>query len=231
MGWKKAILALLIPVCCQVCSKEWEYFCHKHKKLLSVLPTLCPFCTAFTPYGNVCTEHEMMPLDGCLVGFYYTRIVQDCIHKIKYGHSYHILTSFAKYLALLLYCHPILQSETQKKNILITYVPMHHRKQKRIRWYNQAEKLARYLADELGVQALPLLQKVEHTISQSRKKAQWRNTIKNPFLALPGNVDQTYILLIDDVLTTGATLRNCAYVLKEAHPDKKIWGVCVARNK
>lgn len=95
-------------------------------------------------------------------------------------------------------------------------VPMHRAKVRR-RGYNQAELLARALARRIGVRCEPaLLTKTRDLDAQSKLARDARATnVRGAFLA-SARVASRRILLVDDVCTTGATIRACASELGHA---------------
>jgi len=94
-------------------------------------------------------------------------------------------------------------------------VPLHPRKE-RERGYNQAEVLAEGLRESLGVGRSPAnIRRSRHTASQTRKGRmdRWRN-VKDAFeLRNAEALRGRHVLLVDDVVTTGATLEGCATTL------------------
>ena len=96
----------------------------------------------------------------------------------------------------------------------ICYVPL-HRKRRRRRGYDQAEVLAKRLADMTGIPFVTALRRVRNTKTQTHlNAAQRRINMQGAFESImPVHGD---VLLIDDVLTTGATASECAHVLAEA---------------
>lgn len=114
---------------------------------------------------------------------------------------------------------------------LILPVPLHPFR-KRERTYNQSEELARALAKRLDRLCKPdLLQRIRYTDSQTTLSApKRRENLKGAFIAHhPEWIVGRTILLIDDVMTTGATFDACAVVLKQAGA-KHIWALSVARG-
>ncbi|WP_027190434.1 ComF family protein [Fundidesulfovibrio putealis] len=100
---------------------------------------------------------------------------------------------------------------------LVVAVPMHWRKLLR-RGYNQSQELARAVAGPLGVPvAGRALRKIRHTSPQSRLKAKERRTnLAGAFEADRELVGEKSVLLVDDVMTTGATLDAASRALLES---------------
>ncbi|AKJ64380.1 ComF family protein [Kiritimatiella glycovorans] len=101
-------------------------------------------------------------------------------------------------------------------------VPL-HRRRRRDRAYNQAGLIAGELARRLGVPCRPgMLKRVRDTGTQTRlTAAQRESNMRGAFRAAPGAVSAgAHILLIDDTMTTGATVRECARAFKLAGASK-----------
>lgn len=100
----------------------------------------------------------------------------------------------------------------------ITFVPIPPEREVQ-RGYNQAELLARWVGRELGLPVEPLLRR-EGVLMQHELSAGFRRKgIRKAFWLLPGvesRVTGRRILLVDDVVTTGGTIRTCADRLVEA---------------
>ena len=111
---------------------------------------------------------------------------------------------------------------------MIVPVPLHSLK-KREREFNQADRLAKYLSNAIGVPMdTSILKRVEPTQSQTRlSRTERAENVKKAF-ALRASVDLKgmHIILIDDILTTGATTSACAGVLRKAGAAKiQVWTV------
>ena len=97
----------------------------------------------------------------------------------------------------------------------ITPVPLHWWKRLR-RGYDQASLLARIMGQETGINHHRLLKRTENTRTQTRlDDTQRQENVRNAFIFGGGCVEDKKVILVDDVLTTGATMNECARVLKE----------------
>jgi len=113
----------------------------------------------------------------------------------------------------------------------VTFVPLHARRE-RERTYNQAQLLAKGLAACMKIQLLSnALRRVGFTRTQTDLNArQRRANVRGAFRALqPDWLEGRTILLVDDVMTTGATVGECARVLKEGEAAA-VYVVTVARG-
>ena len=102
---------------------------------------------------------------------------------------------------------------------IITYVPM-HKKNLRKRGYNQCELLANSLSEILGIPTVATLKKTRFTKPQHTLKASKRSeNIKGAFRIIDKKlVKNLDILLLDDIITTGNTLGECAKTLDKYSP-------------
>lgn len=222
---------ILAPVACIVCKKHDSYLCSDHEKYLLWYPNCCYLCQSPTEHSQNCLEHPW-PISWVIVGFYYTRIVQYIVARSKYSGSYHLLSYLAQKLSLLIVMNHYLSMAYKKQTIIVTYIPMYPHKEFYQRWYNQAQKLAQYIADLLWVQSIPLLKKIRSTktqIKKDRKHRQKQNSTIYEIIPtdLPAN---TTIILVDDIITTWTTLVVVAQKIKDYFPDSQIRWVCIARN-
>lgn len=115
--------------------------------------------------------------------------------------------------------------------VVVSPIPLSSSKMRK-RGYNQAESLARAVCQTHGWTFARALEKTRDTKSQTECKnvRERRNNVKNSFAITPGfSPERKTILLVDDVLTSGATIDECACVLKEAGAEK-IYGIVLAKG-
>ena len=110
----------------------------------------------------------------------------------------------------------------------VTWVPMSPQKLRR-RGYNQSELLAKAVAKELGLPAWDLLEQVRETDTQHNlTRAQRADNVRGAYRAKGAALGKR-VLLVDDIVTTGATLRACAQGLYGAGAQK-VCAVCAANT-
>jgi ComF family protein len=135
-------------------------------------------------------------------------------HLFKYGHKTGLRHDFALLLNTFITTSRVPTGEFD----LIIPVPLHPVRL-RERGYNQAALLSGMLAERWGIrQSAGNLIRVRHTRNQAalRKKERWTNVRAAFRISFPSEIDGKSILLVDDLMTTGATLSEAARVLKDA---------------
>lgn len=150
--------------------------------------------------------------------------VQRLIHQLKYRGRKEIGASLGKYYGRELRIAPLFSTVD-----LVVPVPLHHRKQKK-RGYNQSEPFACGLAESMGAEsAQDALIRTSASVSQTKKTRydRWKNAEEVFRVSAPERLRGKHVLLVDDVVTTGATLDACAGKILEV-PGTKVSAVTIA---
>jgi len=187
---------------------------------------LCTGCRAELPYTDY---HLLPPAENPLARRFWGKLpvqhtlsylrfirhgrTQHLLHQLKYQGQSQIGQALGQ-----LYGAELAGAGLAPGFEVIVPVPLHRRKLAR-RGYNQAEAFATGLATALACpSAAQALRRTEHTASQTRKgrAARWENVATVFEVAEPQAVLGRHVLLVDDVLTTGATLEACGAALLAA---------------
>ena len=216
-----AIASLLYPPVCTICAANIEadeYLCSScEAKTVRIVPPFCakcsePFEGAITgPFTCANCAHRTICFDAAVAAYRSRGIVRQIIHDFKYNRQIHLRHLVARWLGAAL-DDPRLRD---RRFDVIVPVPLHPAR-KRERGFNQATLLAELLSAQISIQCRPLLERVRYTTTQTAlDRAERMENLHNAFrLRKNMNVQDLRVLLIDDVMTTGSTLSECARILK-----------------
>lgn len=187
---------------------------------------MCSDCEKKLPYTGWNNERQRFAgMEACVSPLYYEGAVREALLRYKFSGAAVYSRVFGKISAKCI-------DEMQISCDIITWVPL-SRKRLRKRGYDQAKLLAEAVAEERGLPCEAMLRKIRHTPAQSgigdRKKR--RENVAGAYEAAdPAIIKGKRILLVDDIVTTGATLSEAASVLKKAGAAE-VAAVTVARRK
>lgn len=191
---------------------------------------LCPDCArAVRRDYRETSGIRISGTDGAAAALRYTGRVAEAMKRFKFSHYQHYAPWFAAQLTAAL-MDPLADWQPD----LVTFIPIGL-----VRWYqrgyNQSELIAGEVAKQLGLPLVPLLKKRRFVRKQSAQqgKAARKQNVKNAFAPLPGNdLIGKSVLLIDDIITTGATLAAAADTLRKMGASRVyVAAPAVARHK
>ncbi len=211
-------LEFLFPRRCLGCKEKGTFLCDG---CLASIPTHqeqhCPVCLRKSLLGKICKTCPGWHLDGLFVVAPYSQksLLQTCIKTMKYGAAHSLAIVLGNWMA----------QHWKSNDSIIVPVPLHPLREKS-RGYNQAELLAAQIC-----QPQQLLKRIRCTQPQAglTRKERLEN-LRNSF-NISENIDllNKKFILVDDVCSTGATLNECAKVLRTAGAIQ-IWGLVLARG-
>lgn len=169
---------------------------------------ICSKCCKHIPwYGFESHNYIKESFKDGWISLYYDEMVKSAVLSLKYNNC----PQYARTLAFIMYKY-MCQVSFKVKIDYFMPVPI-HKKRKRIRGYNQAELLAKELSRLTKIPYITNLKRIKNTKPQNTLhgvEARYNN-LKNSFsLEKPEILKNKNIMLIDDIYTTGATLKMCA---------------------
>lgn len=208
-----AVVDLLFPPRCAFCGKSGVH-------------GVCPDCEAALPYCRT-PQHERTGIGACLAPLRYEESVRDALLSYKFHGAQSRCEGFGEILAQAVAEH--FSGEFD----LVSYVPV-SAKRKAERGYDQAFLLARETCRHWGVSPEPLLKKTMHNSAQSSlsSREERKKNVRGAYEAVNSEkIRGARILLIDDILTTGATLSECVRVLQEAGAERVLCATLAAADE
>lgn len=221
----KDFIALIFPHVCVSCGKSL----YKNEQ------SICTYCAYYLPKTNFHLDNDnpiakifwgRVPVfsAAAFYGFNKGGKVQHLIHQLKYKGQKHIGTTVGK-----LYGYELKFCDDFNSVDVIIPVPLHPKRQKK-RGYNQSDYFAEGLGESMNVKAdLTTLYRAAESDTQTKKSRfkRWQN-VESIFQLRDGDqLAGKHILLVDDVITTGATLEACAHTLLQV-PGVKVSIVTMA---
>ena len=206
--WFKHLLSLFFPHVCQACGeslrKQEEVVC---LSCLYKLPKTGFHMHAENPVSRVFWGRVDLNAASSFLFFSKGGKVQHLIHSLKYKGN----QETGVYLGRL-FGTDLQKSELFENVDLVIPVPLHPKKQHK-RGFNQSSSIAKGIGEAMEIPIVSnKLIRIINTSTQTKKsrESRWDN-VKNAFkVRETSSLENKHILLVDDVLTTGATLESCA---------------------
>lgn len=235
-GVRDSVLGLVYPRLCAGCEVPLLErsgplaLCEDCERSLKTIDE--PFCSVCCqPFDGVMTQgfqcincgDRHLAFDFAVCAYRSRGLAREMVHQFKYEHRHHLADVLRELVVRAVADTRVDHSE----DWAVVPVPLHPRRM-REREFNQAEVLARGLVDRHGWKYLPALRRVRYTRRQARLDRSER--LKNLKAAFEPARRQRHrqavinrpVLLVDDVLTTGATASTCAAILKRLGASKVV---------
>ena len=222
---------ILFPKHCLSCGKIGNVLCSRCKQeTANVRTQVCVYC--FKPSLAGFTHHSCKHkygLDELISVYRYDGVIRKVLKKVKYKLTRKsffwfldaVFDDIKKRVNVILKIH---------NNIVLCPIPLHTNRYKQ-RGFNQAEIISNFLSSKFNIPTDILLSRIIDTKPQSniKKHTERRRNIQGSFL-LERNVrvEGKTVVLVDDIVTSGHTLREAGYILKKAGA-KKVVAFTIAR--
>lgn len=208
----ESLLNLLFPPHCVGCNRRGEWLC----------PSCIDEILFFEPPWPPLLE-DIRPLQGVRAAAQLSSPLRQAIHRFKYSG----LRALCPVLGEMLY--DCWNAEPWPVEVIVP-VPLHPQRQ-RERGYNQSALLARELSRHTNLPVVEgVLLRTTPTPPQVGLRAMERaQNVRGAFRCQNDSLARKQVLLVDDVLTTGSTLRACAEALLQGQADA-VWGLTLARD-
>jgi ComF family protein len=222
----RGLADIAYPKTCLACKRRLdtpareEYICSScWFKIKRNIPPFCQSCGRHlekgNPYKNICPGclKTALSFDRAFSPCLYEGVIKELIHEFKYKGKAHLAKPLSKIMSEFIkeYDLPI--------DYLDYIIPMPlHKTRLREREFNQAEILSRHLASEFNINLAHAL--IRHRLTRTQTELpvnkRFMNVRDSFSVASNYNLKNKNLLLIDDVLTTGATSSEAAYTMKNA---------------
>lgn len=223
-----SIFNLFYPELCSICKSQ----------LVKGEKAICISCISDLPITNFCnltnntvetSFYGRIPIEEATALFYFFKkgSIQELIHNLKYRNQQQVGTVLGEWLG-----DDLLQSNRFKNLDFIVPVPLHQKKMKK-RGYNQVTTFGQSLSKKLNVPYNDtILKRITSTKTQTKRLRfdRWKNVQELFVVEQPEFVENKHILLIDDIITTGATLEACCKAFENSK-NIKISIACMAYTK
>lgn len=213
---KDRILDIFFPAKCLLCqrvlSRDETDLCHNCRKDTEEYPK---------------PKHKISFVAGWTAMWYYNGNVRHSLLLYKFYNRRSYGAVYGRLLAMMLSSKRLCDYD------ILTWVPV-SRRRRWLRGYDQVELIARSAGQELNTPAIAVLKKIKHTKPQSRLSdyAQRKANVMGVFsVPDPALITGKRILLLDDIITTGATVSECARVLLTAGAKEVSCAAVAALNK
>lgn len=219
----KLIIDFLFPKRCICCGKYGVDLCIKCLREISIADQICPECGEDSPMGWTHPRcRKMEGMDGLIViNDYQDDKTKKVIDEIKFGFNKYLIAKVLRNFRF----------ETGEEFNCLIPVPLHFYR-KNWRGFNQAEEIARVVGEKMKIEVLDALIRNRRTKQQSLilDRGERVNNVKGAFEVKKDCLEKVKgknILLVDDVFTSGADMRECTKILKEAGVEV-VWGLALA---
>lgn len=215
----------IAPRKCVSCSSLGAFLCEDCRQKIPVNEAFCYICKKPSPHFQVHPQ--------CKKDFFLDEVIVPCHYRekmvksaITQGKFYKRREVFEEMTEMLSWYFEKETESYESEEILIVPIPLHFlRKWKR--GFNQTDTIAKVLEKRIWYPYKNILKKVKYTRQQSHLSREQRLKNRKDCFEVKKNykdkLDTKTVFLVDDIISTGATMNEAAKVLKERGVKKVIW--------
>lgn len=230
--WEEYILDTIFPKECIECGTEGKWICEECLSGVAYsVQKNCIKCGKRSERGVLCrTCSSFFVLEDILaVGCYENRALGDCIKYIKYRFIKELTGDLVHLIEEYIGKDTKTRKILYENNTLMVPVPLHPHRRK-WRGFNQAEEIAKSLSEKYQLPlSSQLIRRYQQRPQVELSGRERRNNILHDFKWKGEKLGGRNIIIVDDVVTTGSTLNECARVLKH-HGAGRIIGLVAAQG-
>jgi ComF family protein len=198
----------IAPYECVGCRKEGSLICYECADKLVRIPPRCYRCGRWTDNFRTCAAcRRQSPIHSLWAATRYEGVAKDVLHQVKFERAKSGIPRVAELMPLPTW---------NTNDTVLVYIPTANSRVRQ-RGYDQAAVLARTLSRRLGLPLARCLARVTDKRQVGQGRAARQQQMSSAFRPLAvETIKNKHVVLVDDVLTTGATCEAAARVLKQA---------------
>ncbi|MDP3992686.1 MAG: ComF family protein [bacterium] len=219
----RGLLSLIMPIECLGCGLESDWICRDCRRSIRAQREELCFCGKVATDGLCAKHREKLGLDGLTTLFSYAEpSIRELIHQVKYRGHTDAVTFFAwQYQKKVL-------ARLPRGDWVVTAVPLSKERQRK-RGFNQSALFAKKLTEPVYDYVELLIKKRETKPQVKLNKTKRQKNLLRSFAIKPRIEVPEQVILVDDVVTTGSTLKEATKVLRKAGVQQ-IWALTIAHG-
>ncbi|MEX2008173.1 MAG: ComF family protein [Candidatus Spechtbacterales bacterium] len=229
---REAALDFLFPRRCYGCARWGLYWCAACSSAATLPHARCPHCDARVPFGRLSARcRRELSLTGIFTcASYQTPSLQRLLHDLKFKYAFALAEPLAD--MAVAWCAQGGYADALARMDMLLPVPSHHRRAKE-RGFNPAARIAKRVAQRMGIpyrdNVLVKPRATERQVEVATRTKRLENVVGAFAVTDVSAIVGKRVLLVDDVVTTGATLKECARTLRHAGA-KEVWALAIAKD-
>jgi len=206
---------LLFPQFCIGCGFLGDYICAScFNSLLPIKSNICVYCKKGASLGftHISCEKKW-GIDGFVSAYKYESLLKKIVIQSKYRHAHRLFTNIVSQAPQAFF--KTLWTWKKLYSPIMMAVPLHPQRE-RERGFNQSRMISNHIERVMGITQEKLLVRIKNTthLANIQDQHMRKTIIKNSFEYIGTTTPKT-VILVDDVLTSGATMGECAKTLKK----------------